>query len=160
MVSIPINIVNLICEFAAGDDKNWYPFFNPKTEILSWKVNRFSKKWNKNAEIILHKNLYIVEGRVSITSYRNWVISYPNMEFNYKAIILKESGFIKMFLEFGENNETNFHSMLYLIDKNDYSFKITNRIEYVYIDKTIYAEIDNVIYEKTTNDLFLEFAMF
>ena len=155
MRSIPINIVNYICELAAGDCKKWYPFFDPKTGNVSWKVNSYCLEWNKNAEITLHKNLYVVEGRVSITSYRNWVISYPNMEYNYKAVILKESGFIRMFLEFGE-----FHLMLYLIDKNNYSFKITNRIEYVYIDKTIYAEIDNVLYEKTTNNLFLEFTMF
>ena len=28
MVSLPIDIINLICELAAQDDKLWYPVFD------------------------------------------------------------------------------------------------------------------------------------
>ena len=45
MVSIPIVIVNYIWELAAGSDKFWYPFFSPKTENISWKVNPYCVKY-------------------------------------------------------------------------------------------------------------------
>jgi hypothetical protein len=45
MLSIPIDIVNYICKLAAGTDKLWYPFFYPKTEKVSWKVNPYCIKF-------------------------------------------------------------------------------------------------------------------
>jgi len=47
MVSLPVNIVNLICEWAGQEDIDWYPFFSPKTHNLSWKVNKHSRNWFK-----------------------------------------------------------------------------------------------------------------
>lgn len=44
-ISFPINVVNYICELAAGDDKKWYPFFSPKTGKVSWKVNPYCLEW-------------------------------------------------------------------------------------------------------------------
>ena len=68
MVSIPIDIVNYICGFAAGEDKLWYPFFCPKTYKLSWKVNKYSKKFRERGDIILHNspNSYMIEGIIDI----------------------------------------------------------------------------------------------
>lgn len=47
MISIPVEVVNYICEFAAGRDKIWYPFFHPKTGEISWKVNPHCIKYIK-----------------------------------------------------------------------------------------------------------------
>lgn len=55
MVKIPIDIINLICEWAAQEDIDWYPFFCPKSHNVSWKVNKYSKKFLKKGDIILHK---------------------------------------------------------------------------------------------------------
>lgn len=54
MISIPIDIVNYICELAAGHDKLWYPFFSPKTEKLSWKVNPHCMKYIIYSEKLLN----------------------------------------------------------------------------------------------------------
>jgi hypothetical protein len=55
MKSIPIDIVNYICEFAASNDKLWYPFFSPKTENVSWKVNPYCTKYNQLARKFLNE---------------------------------------------------------------------------------------------------------
>lgn len=61
MITIPIDVVNYICELAAGHDKLWYPFFSPKTERLSWKVNPYCMKFimysNKFLNPILEENI-------------------------------------------------------------------------------------------------------
>lgn len=44
---IPTEILNYICEFAAGKKCKWYPFFCPKTGKLTWKLNIYSNKWYK-----------------------------------------------------------------------------------------------------------------
>jgi hypothetical protein len=64
MRELPVNVVNLICEWAAQDDIDWYPFFCPKTHNLSWKVNKHSRKFIENGNIILHNRLdsYIIKG--------------------------------------------------------------------------------------------------
>ena len=70
MRGLPVNVVNLICEWAAQDDIDWYPFFCPKTHKLSWKVNKHSRKFIENGNIILHNRLdsYIIEGMIDIHS--------------------------------------------------------------------------------------------
>ena len=55
MTSIPIDIVNYICEFDAGRDKPWYPFFSPKTEKVSWKVNPYCIKHIQLAKKFLNE---------------------------------------------------------------------------------------------------------
>jgi hypothetical protein len=68
MRGLPVNVVNLICEWAAQEDIDWYPFFCPKTHNLSWKVNKYSKKFIDRGNIILHNRLdsYMIEGRIDI----------------------------------------------------------------------------------------------
>ena len=46
-VRIPTELVNYICELAAGKKCKWYPFFCPKTGKLNWKLNIHSNKWHK-----------------------------------------------------------------------------------------------------------------
>ena len=44
MKELPVNIVNLICEWTVDYEVEWYPFFCPKTHKLSWKINKYCKK--------------------------------------------------------------------------------------------------------------------
>lgn len=39
--TIPVDIINMICEFAAGSNKIWYPTFSPNNHKLIWKRNKF-----------------------------------------------------------------------------------------------------------------------
>lgn len=42
---VPTEIVNNICEYAAGINKLWYPYFNPSNGKLIWKLNKHCKKY-------------------------------------------------------------------------------------------------------------------
>jgi hypothetical protein len=53
MISLPVNVINYICEFVAGNDKAWYPFFCPKTHKLSWKVNPYCNKFINSSKKFL-----------------------------------------------------------------------------------------------------------
>lgn len=88
MVSLPINVVNLICEWSAHEDIDWYPFFCPKTHNLSWKVNKYSRKFVKNGDIILHNTLdtYSIEGFADILNYNTMTDDY---HLDYKGIMFQ-----------------------------------------------------------------------
>lgn len=68
MKGLPVNIVNLICEWTVDEEIEWYPFFCPKTHKLSWKVNKYSKKLMERGDIIIHNRAdsYVIEGRIDI----------------------------------------------------------------------------------------------
>lgn len=68
MKDLPVNIVNLICEWTVDEDIEWFPFFCPKTHKLSWKVNKYCKKFMDRGDIILHNRVdtYIIEGEIDI----------------------------------------------------------------------------------------------
>lgn len=71
MITIPIDIVNYICELASSNDKNWYPVFCPKTNKLSWKVNKNSRKLEQLAiDMFLTKISY--EGHVTVFARNTW----------------------------------------------------------------------------------------
>lgn len=86
MIDLPVNVVNLICEWAAQEDIDWYPFFCPKTHKLSWKVNKHSIKFIENGNIILHNRLdsYLVEGMIDI--HNGLAGEY---ELHYKGILFQ-----------------------------------------------------------------------
>lgn len=87
MKGFPVNIVNLICSWAAQEDIDWYPFFCPKTHKLHWKVNKYSKKFREKGDIILHNRLdsYMIEGMIDIHIGYGWLQGgYNNLK--YRAI--------------------------------------------------------------------------
>ncbi len=51
--NIPTEIVNYICELAAGTNKLWYPIFSPKTGKLTWKLNKYVNKFKLKLNNIL-----------------------------------------------------------------------------------------------------------
>jgi hypothetical protein len=87
MRGLPVNVVNLICEWAAQDDIDWYPFFCSKTHKLSWKVNKHSRKFIENGNIILHNRLdsYVIEGIIDIHNG----LSGEYELLHYKGILFK-----------------------------------------------------------------------
>jgi hypothetical protein len=106
MTSLPVNVVNLICEWAAQDDMDRYPFFCPRTHKLSWKINKYSKKFLKKGNIILHKNSHtrLVEGLIDICDKRTLEIS-RNLE--YRAIMFKFiNGLFSMYIEFDSESDS------------------------------------------------------
>ena len=74
-ISFPINVVNYICELAAGNDKKWYPLFSPKTGKVSWKVNPYCLEWIYSSEkflnpiIDVHFTFYNTKTRENIQTH-------------------------------------------------------------------------------------------
>lgn len=119
MTSLPVNVVNLICEWAAGDDMDRYPFFCPKTHKLSWKINKYSKKFLKKGDIILHNNLHtrLVEGLIDICDKKLLEVT---RNLKYKAILFKYiNGLFSMYIEFDSETQPD------KIDKHIYRAMVT-----------------------------------
>lgn len=58
MTVIPIDIVNHICEYAAQDDKLWYPVFDLNTRKVYWKINKYYKTNIKKNQIFYNSNAH------------------------------------------------------------------------------------------------------
>jgi hypothetical protein len=139
-IVIPINLVNLICEWAPGDDLNWYPFFCVKTHKVSWKVNKYCKKYSEIAEVIL-KNSCKIEGIINLYNINARI----TIKKKFEALLFKYNYYTcKLYLQFNlEDNEgslcrsmTNFYKT---IDETDqYSDINHNYKNYIYFnDKNI-----------------------
>jgi hypothetical protein len=104
MTSLPINLVNLICEWAADYEQEWILFFCPKTGRSSYKVNNLCKKLTENGEIVYHQhfNSCVIEGTVNV----NFVYLRNNYNINYKGILFQYGkDEFKMYIEFDSEKD-------------------------------------------------------
>ncbi len=107
MTSLPVNVANLICEWAAGDDMDRYPFFCPRTHKISWKINKYSKKMLEKGNTILHNNLNarLVEGLIDICDSKTMEVT---RNLTYKAILFKYiNGLFNMYIEFDTETQAD-----------------------------------------------------
>lgn len=135
MLSIPVDIVNYICELAAGNDKPWYPFFSPKTHKLSWKVNPYCVK-------------YIQSSRKFLNEIRNVPLTFYNVktveerEVISRVIRFRQSEvFIdKLYIEFDSDEDGNgdfmVRAMVVVFNRG------INKDEMLYLNGTRYANIN------------------
>lgn len=102
MTSLPVNVVNLICEWAADDEQEWMPFFCPKTHKLSYKFNRACKNFIEKGDVILHNRLdsYLIEGIVNVT----FINLGDTFNINFKGILFQYGGEFSMYIEFDSEN--------------------------------------------------------
>ena len=132
MASIPIDIVNHICEFAAGRDKVWYPFFSPKTLKVSWKMNRYCSKINQ-----LARNILINEIEFVILTFYNYYTG-EQRNFQCRMINFKQTNrLILMYIEFNLDNDM-IRTMI-TIDTS-YLFGLQKR-DILYLNETPYADV-------------------
>jgi hypothetical protein len=163
MTSLPVNVVNLICEWAAGDDMERYPFFCPRTHKLSWKINKYSKKFLKKGEIILHNNLHarLVEGFIDIADNKTMEVT---RNLKYKAILFKYiNGLFNMYIEF--DSETQPDKKDKYIYRAMITFKAYNtggimqrETQFIYLNGTHYGIVHGGIFklEDKKIELFIE----
>ena len=114
MTSLPVNVVNLICEWAAQDDMDRYPFFCPRTHKLSWKINKYSKNLIEKSKIILHDascHSYVFEGLLSIYQERSRNIK----DIHYRGILFQHIG-----------------GIFYIYIESDSETEITKKDKYIY----------------------------
>lgn len=56
-LTFPVDVINYICEFAAGTDCMWYPVFSPKNGKLDWKLNKYSHKLHMKISNVLNRKI-------------------------------------------------------------------------------------------------------
>jgi hypothetical protein len=163
MTSLPVNVVNLICEWAAGDDMERYPFFCPRTHKLSWKINKHSNKFLKKGDIILHNNLHarLVEGLIDICNTKTMEVT---RNLAYKAVLFKYiNGLFSMYIEF--DSETQPDKKDKYICRAMVTFEAYNRggimkgeTQFIYLNGTHYGLVHGGVFklEDKKIELFIE----
>lgn len=134
MISLPVDIVNYICEFAAGNDKAWYPFFSPKSHKLSWKVNPYCNKF-----IISSKKFLNQIREVNLTFYNSK--SREEVERGCKMIIFNQSEIYKkkVYIEFDSDDDNSQTFMIRgLLNVFNHNIKPW---DILYLNRTEYATI-------------------
>ena len=136
MKSIPIDIVNYICEFAASNDKLWYPFFSPKTEKVSWKVNPYCTKYHQLARKFLN------EIRVAPLTFYN-VKTLEEREIQSRVIHFRQPEAVyieKIYIEFDLDEDSNgsFMARAMMVVFNHG----INKNDMLYLNGTPYANIN------------------
>lgn len=136
MKSIPIDIVNYICEFAAGDDKIWYPFFNPKTEKVTWKVNPYCLKYIKLSRKLLNEIIFASVSLHNVINFEERELLCRMIRFtNYETIMEK------LYIEFDDDHKDNDNIfMMRIMVSVTFSNYIKN--EMLYLNGTPYANIN------------------
>jgi hypothetical protein len=163
MIWLPINLVNLICEWAAQDDMDRYPFFCPKTHNLSWKINKHSKKLIEKGNIILHNNLdsYIIEGFIDIHNFSKADI---DINLQYKGILYKYiDGTFKIYIEVDSERKSNkkykyIYRAMVKFEGNTQGGMMLGNFQNVYLNTTHYGFICEALFWQENNkiDLYIE----
>lgn len=134
MISLPLDIVNYICEFTAGNDKKWYPFFSPKTGKVSWKVNPYCLEWFYSSKKILNP---IRE--VNLTIYNRKTLE--QIEIRCRVIVFNQCEIYKkkLYIEFDSDDDNSEKFMLRgLLTSFNHNIKPH---ESLYLNGTEYATI-------------------
>lgn len=134
MRSIPIDVVNYICEFASGKNKLWYPCFSPKTGKVSWKVNPYCIKYLKYSKKLLNPLIH-----VNLTFYN--VKTREDREILCRMIILDfhNDVYDKIYIEFNLDDDKSekfmTRGMLSVLNHDVRPHDI------IYLNGTPYAEV-------------------
>jgi len=168
MRGLPINIINLICKWARSEETIWFPFFCPKTHKLSWKVNKYSKKFIENGNI-LNRNLLnnsLLNGTIKLYNYSTYNINISN----YQAILLKiESGrkttleFYLQFFKFkkseNENNDDMFRGKVdFYLFENDLDIRLSEYYT-LFLNNKPYALIHECNINKSNYNMNMEIEL-
>ena len=153
MTSLPVNVVNLICEWAADDEQEWIPFFCPKTHNLRYKINRRCKNFIENGDKILHNRLdsYLIEGTVNVT----FINLGDTLNINFKCILFQYGKEFSIYIEFdSENAESKqgkyiYRAMIYFstMSYGGIMYNYEGRTTNLYLNGTNYGMIVDAHYE-------------
>ena len=147
MTLLPVNVVNLICEWAADSEQEWIPFFSPKTHNLSYKVNKYNKKYIKNADTIVHNrfDIYKIKGNLELHHIKGTEFQ----QFKYEAIVFQYSErLFKLYIEFDSEQvpekKDKYIYRIMLDFKGDINgAQITHNGQFIYLNGTIYSIIED-----------------
>ena len=137
MPLISIDIINYICELAAGKDKSWYPCFSPKTGKISWKVNSYCQNWIYSSTKFLNpiREIYL-------TLYN--IKTNEEIEKQCKLLLFNNPGIFyinKFYIEFDLDDSNSRKFMLRgMIDVFNHNIKEGDSL---YLNGIKYAAIDS-----------------
>ena len=147
MTSLPVDIVNYICKLASHG-KKWYPFFCPKTNKLTWKVNKSNKEYINNAETLFHMKYNV---------YHNAIISvkpfYQSPDFElyngtFACLVVNEKDYV--FAQFYDNDDGAKYTAFMRLNGRIRTHTVmlcglfeAHNLPYLYRNSTIYSEIDS-----------------
>jgi hypothetical protein len=151
MKSLPVNVINLICEWAAKDDTDWYPFFCQKTHKLSWKVNKYSKNLIEKGNIVMHNPIFtkpIIEGTITLsnTSTFDTYITKCTLTF-LKIFSVRNNIYYELYVQFDSENDVNkkdkfiYRSKINFRQIENYWEFIYENEYYLYLNSSPYALI-------------------
>jgi len=135
MVSIPVDIVNYICELAAGNDKVWYPFFSPKTGEVTWKVNPYCSKSHQLARKFLNEIKAVPLIFYNVKTVEEREIQCRMIHFRQSEVFID-----KLYIEFDSDNNiySNYMMRAMVVVFNNG----INKDEMLYLNGTPYANIN------------------
>jgi len=146
MVSIPVDVVNYICEFAAGNDKFWYPFFSSKTEKIRWKVNPYCSKYIQLSRKFLNQIREIHLTFYNVKTAEEREIQSKIIVFNQTEVYMK-----KIYIEFDLDGDNSGRFMLRcMLNTINHNIKPHDSL---YLNKTEYA---NIIFGRTPSIWIIE----
>ena len=135
MTSIPIDIVNHICKFAAGKDKVWYPFFSLKTSKVSWKVNPYCSKMHELAWEIL---VFIQFFPLTFHNYKTGEERVVQCRMVESMKLNHNHNKHKLYIEFDLDDDINSSYMIRgMLSVSNYRFKNDT----LYLNGTPYADV-------------------
>lgn len=170
MISLPINVINLICEWAAQEDVEWYPFFSPKDHKVSWKVNKYSKKFIERADIIMRNKFTnpVFYGTIRLFNSSNETSYFTS----YKAIFLEvycgRSPACSLYIEFdSEKNIENQNKFMFrsqvnfgVFGNDGYAVQELSKYFTLYLNTTPYGLIQYSHFNKKTFEMFMNIELF
>ena len=136
MTSLPIDIVNCICEFAQDNTHLWRPFFSPKTGLVSWKVNPYCTNYIKlsrhfinavNWGVLSLLDCWTMEERLVPCRI---LVFYPENDEWHKR---------KLYVEFCMDNDASFVFRAMMTIVNHYAVPDKHSL---YVNATEYATIE------------------
>lgn len=160
MRTLPINIINLICEWASEIDQEWIPFFCQKTHNLSYKVNKYCKKLIEKGDIILHNTLetYMIDLNVYIDNSKTREIF---RDASCKCILYQYiDGSFNIYIEVDSERDSNkkdkfiYRAML-KFDGDNFGGTLSFNTQYLYLNGTNYATIYDGWFNNTDKELIL-----
>ena len=112
MTTIPVDIVNSICEFVHDETRLWRPVFSPKTGLVScWKVNPRCKKYIELAKQLI-KQRHTTDILIEADPHQEW-------GFPVTVIAFECDGKQKIYIEYIETDENDrddtFRAMLTIV---------------------------------------------
>lgn len=147
--SLPIDVINLIYEFAVGHDEIWYPMVSPKTHKVRWRVNKHCTSFLKRNPLLC--NTRVLEGNVLLENHK----LFTRFTGTHRTIIHEYvNGTSALYIEFDSETEQDkmdkyvYRSWVQVINTDEGFYSMPNKHQSeLYLNHILYGFIHWVSFE-------------